>query len=207
MKRFTALFCALLLGMSAAFAQENNNPDDSDPDQTQKQKISFNMNQPGDQYIKIALMGSMPLNFGGSFPLYRSGQLATGGAGELGYHRFLASWFAVGIDVSFGYNPTLGSNIFTYVPFILNMTFQPAYRNWEFPITLGVGAAVENYLNRTYFPGLVLKPEAGVYYRATPSWSFGISGSYLYMPQWYSDSENNDYGIFGMIEIGARYHF
>jgi hypothetical protein len=208
MKRFTALLCALLVGISAVFAQTDNAPDNSNPDDSNKSSIAFNMNQPGDQYIKIALMVSMPLNFGGSFPLYRDGQLSTGGAGELGYHRFIASWFAVGIDVNFGYNPTIGSNIFTYVPFILNMTFQPTFHNWEFPITLGFGGAVESYLNRTYFPGLVLKPEAGVFYRATPSWSFGIGGNLLYMPQWYvKDPENNDYGVFGQIEISARYHF
>src|SRR5574344_2092054 len=131
MKRFTALLCALLVSMSAVFAQTDNAPDNSNPDDSDKSNIAFNMNQPGDQYIKIALMVSMPLNFGGSFPLYRDGQLSTGGAGELGYHRFIASWFAFVIDVNFGYNPTIGSNIFTFVPFILNLSFHPTFHILE----------------------------------------------------------------------------
>ena len=75
------------------------------------------------------------------------------------------------------------------------------------PITVGVGAAMENYLSRTYFPGLILKGQAGAFFRATPSWSFGLEGDYMYMPQWYDDSQYNDYGLFGSVVISARYHF
>ena len=165
------------------------------------------MNEPGDQFINIGLMVTFPLNFGGDFPLYREGQLSTGGAGTIGYHRFLTSWFAVGLDVSFGYNPTIGENMFTYVPFVFCFTVQPTIKKFEFPITMGIGAAVESYLNRTYFPGLTLKPEAGIFYRVTPSWSFGIKGNFMYLPQWYEDSENNDHGNFSYVVIAARYHF
>lgn len=166
-----------------------------------------NINEPGDQFIKIGLMGVFPLNFGGSFPLFREGQISTGGAGELGYHRFITKNFAAGLDISFGYNPTIGENIFTYVPIVLNATFQPIYKQFEFPITLGVGMAMESYLNRTYFPGLVLKGETGAFWRVTPSWSFGLEGEFWFMPQWYSDSKYDDYGLFASFAISARYHF
>lgn len=66
---------------------------------------------------------------------------------------------------------------------------------------------MENYLSQTYFPGLTLEGQTGVYYRVTPSWSFGIEGNVMYMPQWYSDPSKNDYGIFGSLGISARYHF
>lgn len=202
MKRLTAVLCTLLLIISAVSAQtaDEDNQDD-------KFAVNYRLNEPGDQYIKLGLMVTFPLNFGGSFPLYRSGQLSTGGAGSLGYHRFITSMFIVGLDVNFGYNPTIGENIFTYVPFMFSFTFQPTIRRFEFPMTMGVGFAMESYLNRTYFPGLVLKPQIGAYYRATASWSFGINGEFMYMPQWYSDSEDNDYGQFASIALAARYHF
>ncbi len=166
-----------------------------------------NINEPGDQFIKIGLMGVFPMNFGGSFPLFRDGQLSTGGAGELGYHRFLSNFFALGVDISFGYNPTIGENIFTYVPIVIDATFQPTFKKFEFPITVGIGAAMESYLNRTYFPGLVLKGEVGAFYRVTASWSFGLEIESWFMPQWYSNSKYNDYGVFSSLAISARYHF
>lgn len=207
MKRVIAALCGFLLLTTTVFAQ-----DDSDENETvnEKHDVSFNLNQPGDQFINIALMATFPMNFGGSFPLYRTGKLNTGGAGMLGYHRFLTSWFALGADINFGYNPTIGNNIFTYVPIMVNMTVQPWFKRLEFPVTLGVGAAMESYLSRTYFPGLVLKGSAGAFWRVTPSWSFGLSYDFMYMPQWYQKEDKrqyNDYGIFSSIQLGARYHF
>lgn len=205
MKRLIALFSALFLAGSLTFAQSNDDIESEQP--IVSQDITFNMNEPGDQFIKIGLMVTFPLNFGGSFPLFRSGQLSTGGAGQLGYHRFINKWMAWGIDIAFGYNPTIGSNVFTYVPLMFNFMFQPTYKKFEFPVTVGVGSAMETYLNNTYFPGLVLKGQAGVFYRVNPSWSFGLEGDFTYMPQWYKDSSKNDYGIFGSALISARYHF
>ncbi len=205
MKRLIAGFCAFLLVATAVFAQENAPETDEEDDITYT--IDYNLNQPGDQYINIALMVTFPMNFGGSFPLYRTGQLNTGGAGMLGYHRFITSWLAWGIDINFGYNPTIGSNIFTYVPIMFNLTLQPWFKRFEFPITLGVGAAMESYLSRTYFPGLAVKGDAGIFYRATPSWSFGAAYDFMYLPQWYDDPQYNDYGIFSSIMLAARYHF
>ena len=200
MKKFIAICCTVFLFSTAVFSQEQDEDDD-------RFAVEYRMNEPGDQFINIGLMVTFPLNFGGDFPLYREGQLSTGGAGTIGYHRFLTSWFAVGLDVSFGYNPTIGENMFTYVPFVFCFTVQPTIKKFEFPITMGIGAAVESYLNRTYFPGLTLKPEAGIFYRVTPSWSFGIKGNFMYLPQWYEDSENNDHGNVSSVVIAARYHF
>lgn len=200
MKKFIAICCTVFLFSTAVFSQEQDEDDD-------RFAVEYRMNEPGDQFINIGLMVTFPLNFGGDFPLYREGQLSTGGAGTIGYHRFLTSWFAVGLDVSFGYNPTIGENMFTYVPFVFCFTVQPTIKKFEFPITMGIGAAVESYLNNTYFPGLTLKPEAGIFYRITPSWSFGIKGNFMYLPQWYEDSENNDHGNFSSVVIAARYHF
>lgn len=222
MKRFLALFCALFMTFSIAFAEDN--PDNGDIDisddidqgqgQTEEQesenaaiKSATNLNEPGDQFIKIGLMITCPLNFGGDFPLHHDGKLATGGAGMLGYHRFLTSWWAVGANVYFGYHPTIGENIFTYIPVVIDTTIQPTFKKFEFPITAGIGIAMENYLSRTYFPGLILRGEAGVFFRATPSWSFGIEGDFMYMPQWYDNSKYNDYGLFGSLVVSARYHF
>ncbi len=205
MKRIAAIFCAFALLCTQAFSQNISLLKDEQSDE--KDLMSYRMNEPGDQFIKIGLMVTFPLNFGGDFPLYRDGQLSTGGAGSLGYHRFITSEIAAGFDVQFGYNPTIGENIFTYVPFIFSVTYQPTWNRLEFPMTLGLGFAMENYLNRTYFPGFVLKPQAGIFYRVSPGWSFGVEGDFMYLPQHYDNSKYDDYGNFASFMIAARYHF
>ena len=202
MKRLTALICALLL-FSSVYAQSAEDSEDTED----KFSIEYRLNEPGDQYIKLGLMVTFPLNFGGSFPFYGDGKLSTGGAGYLGYHKFITDWLAAGVDVHFGYNPTIGENIFTYIPFIFTLTAQPTYKKFEFPASVGIGFAMESYLNRTYFPGFIANAQAGMFYRVSPSWSFGIDGDFKYMPQWYEDSEKNDYGLFASFSIAARYHF
>ena len=189
------MICLCAVSVSAQDSSQNNDNDiHSAPDYTYK------TNDAGDQYIKIALMGVFPLNFGD--------HLQTGGAAELGYHRFVNSLVALGFDVQFGYNPTIGSNMYTYVPMTFTATFQPYVGKFEFPLTVGVGTALESYLSRNYFPALVLKGEAGFFFRATESWSFGVESQYMYMPQYYySHPEYNDYGLFLTAGIVARYHF
>jgi len=197
MKRCLPLLLILFLaGGAYTFAADSGSGDDVHQDAP----VEYKTNDTGDQYIKIAIMGVQPQNF--------DQQLKTGGAAELGYHRFISSLFALGFDIQFGYNPTIGSNMFTFVPMTLTGTFQPYIGRFEFPFTFGVGAALESYLSRNYFPGLVLKGQAGAFFRATESWSFGIESEYMYMPQWYRDHpEYNDYGLFLTVGLVARYHF
>ncbi len=207
MKRFLASIFLTLLTVSIMSAQAISLSDKSakklaeeDEEGDFYEMAEYKSNGAGDQYIKIALMGMFPLNFGD--------QLKTGGAAEIGYHRFITEYIALGFDVQFGYNPTIGSNMFTYVPMVFTGTFQPYAGHFEFPITLGIGCALESYLNRNYFPGLIIKGEAGFFYRVAESWSFGVESEYTYMPQWYSDHpEWNDYGLFISAGLIARYHF
>ncbi|MBQ3671829.1 MAG: hypothetical protein II921_10220 [Treponema sp.] len=198
MKKIISIVCSLFLLASLSFAQSS----DSDEDEESAPKPGFNIggiNEPGDQFIKLGLMPTFPMNFDGA--------LLVGGAGSVGYNRFLTNWFAVGAEVDFGYHPTIGSNIFTYVPILVGATVQPAFGKFEFPVSVWIGGALENYMSKNYFPGLVVKSTAGIFFRATPTWSFGADFVFTYMPQWYSDSEYNDYGIFLSAEVAARYHF
>jgi hypothetical protein len=198
MKRILPLALILCLCAASVFAEKSDS--DTNNDIQKDPNPEYKTNDAGDQYIKIAIMGVEGLNFGD--------KLETGGAAELGYHRFISSLFALGFDVQFGYNPTIGSNMFTYVPMTLTATFQPYIGKFEFPLTFGVGAALESYLSRNYFPGLVLKGEAGAFFRVAESWSFGIESEYMYMPQYYyKHPEYNDYGLFITAGLVARYHF
>ncbi|MGN0731032.1 MAG: TP0733 family outer membrane beta-barrel protein [Treponema sp.] len=171
----------------------------TDGDYYEDEEIRLTQNGAGDQFIALKLMPLIPLNF--------DKQLSVGGALSLGYHRFLTQFIAVGADVMFAYNTTIGSNLFTVIPLTVGITFQPYIWRFEFPITLNVGAALENYLQYNYFPGLILKGEAGCFYRMNENWSFGLECQLMYLPQWYSDSSKNDYYLGITATVGARYHF
>ena len=157
-------------------------------------------NAPGDQFINIRVLPCFPLNF--------DDKLKVGGQINVSYNRFLTSWLAVGAELAFGYNPTIGSNIFTYIPLSVGVTFLPAIKKFEFPITVNVGMAVENYLSNTFFPALVLRCGAGAYYRINESWSAGLEGFFSFMPQWYfKEPEKNDYLNMASVSAGVKYHF
>ncbi len=230
MKRLFALISLCAIGIYFSTAQavlpktnfkqvaQNEEDDydeseDDDDDEYEEDNITFDigMNLPGDQYIKLALGLSVPLNFPNPKEVIKGdGQLNIGGIGGLGYHYFLTSKFAIGFDVCFGFNVSIGSHIFNYVPFLFTFSYQPTLGRFEFPLTMGIGFAWESFGGENYFPGLVLKPEAGAIFRLTESWSLGLEASYLLMPEfaeWYNDDAENFAGQFFTFSAVARYHF
>lgn|SRR5574344_1126856 len=207
MKRILPLACMMLL-CALPLVAEDTKSDNQDDKQNQTEEIVYQMNQPGDQYISVALNGVFPLNFGNLFT--GDSKLSIGGMGTLGYHYFFTNSFIAGIDVGFGFNVTIGSHVFNYIPILATATYQPTLGKFEFPMTLGVGMAMETYIGYKYFPALVVKPEVGVYYRLTPSWSIGLDASYLFLPQFaqlYDSSAHNIFGHFATAGLAARYHF
>lgn len=208
MKRILPIVCMILLCAAPLIAEDTDNSDT--PKQEQNIQYEYKMNQPGDQYIGVTLAGSFPLNFPDFGSLFtHNSQLVIGGVGTLGYHYFLTSNFAVGGDIGFGFNVTIGSHVFNYVPILATALFQPTVGKFEFPISLGIGVAPQTYISYHYF-GLAVKPAVAAYYRLTPSWSLGLEASYLFMPEFaqlYNEDAHNIYGQFLNIALTARYHF
>lgn len=179
----------------------NNASDDSSTAQddlyVEDEEFIYKMNQKGDQFIKIGLMVDIPLR-------PTTTQLKVGGSGTLGYMRFLNSNLAVGGDASFAYMTTIGKNVFTCIPLMAKVMYQFTVGKFEIPLTLGIGGAFQNYLGDTYF-GLIIKPEAGAFFRYSPNWSFGANVGWNLMPQWTKDSSY--FGVIMDAGISARYHF
>ncbi|MCH5290627.1 MAG: hypothetical protein J1D88_02560 [Treponema sp.] len=204
MKRLLSLLCVLCLCTAVLRAQD----DGDEYEGTESTPFSYFMNQHGDQYLRIALGASFPCGgFEGSL-FDDSSKLKIGGLGSLGYHYFLTSLIAVGADATFGFHVTIGSHVLNYIPIVGTFTFQPTFSRFEFPITVGIGFAWQMYNNYTYWPGLVIKPEAGVHFRINPSWSLGLECTYMFMPEFdYDDSSKNVYGQFIVASVVARYYF
>ena len=159
----------------------------------------YEQNGAGDQFIKVDLGANFPLNFGS--------QLKIGGLVSLGYYRFLNQYFAVGGDLILGYNLSIGKKPLFSVPVTFGVMYQPYVGKFEFPVSLGIGFASTALLDKNYFPSLAGKVSAGVYYRISETWSFGLTSNTSIIPHWFIDEpKKNDVGIFTSINVSVRYH-
>ena len=223
MKRLSILLFLVLLGTGMCFAQEaeaaipdtensaipeeeitvpgdvsqDTSQDTSQDSYIEDEEFIYKMNQKGDQFIKIGLMVNIPLH-------PAANKLKVGGAGTLGYMRFLNSNLAVGGDASFSYMTTVGKNVFTCIPLMAKVMYQFTVNKLEIPITLGIGGAFQSYIGESYF-GLIIKPEVGAFFRYSPDWSFGANVGWSLMPQWTKDSSY--FGVIMDAGVTVRYHF
>ena len=184
MKRLILFMLCFTLCFSA-FAQEI----DSD--------YVFRASQAGDQYAKMNLSLNIP-----NLPE----QLKIGGSGSLAYQYFLTDNFNLGGEVGFNYTTTIGDHVFYYIPIFLKAGYQFNVGKFEIPFALGIGGAIQNYIDRSYF-GFAVKPEIGIFYRTSSDWSFGFCGGVYVLPQWYKESKYNYTGIITDLSLSVRYHF
>ncbi len=172
---------------------------------------TYDQNGQGDQFIKFDISGCFPiLSDDENSTLFHGGSSGTklkpGFSFDLGYYRFLTKKFAVGGEVSFSSNWSIGDKLLTVIPFTGGVLFQPSVGKFEFPMILNIGIAYESWANFRYFPGLAVKAEAGAYFRINDSWSVGLSSNYMWVPQWTKDYPPVN-GMFVTANLGGRFHF
>lgn len=198
MKRFFIILFTTLLISGFAFAQEDDGDEYDDG-------YVYEANGAGDQFLKFGLGGQAPLNFGGSVRK-GNGSLYWGGDIELGYYRFFNSWFGVGGEITLAYNLSVGNKILVMLPITGGILLQPSIGKFEFPCFFNVGLAYETWQNMNYFPSFTAKASVGAFYRINESFSVGVSGNGLWIPQWFKDSSKNRNGLFADINVTVRYH-
>ncbi len=186
MKRFLTILTALLiLSGTAITAQEQGDEYDDG--------YIYKNNGAGDNFLK--------LNLGALFPLNFDGHLLPGGIAEVGYYRFFSEWFAVGGEFSATYNLSIGKKTLVMLPLTGGVLFQPTLSKFEFPLYMNVGLGYETWQNNHYFPSLIVKSSAGVFFRLNEMCSVGGSSTFMWVPQ------NTKSGLFLTASVGARYHF
>ena len=192
MKRFLSTLLILFFCSAFIFAEEDQGDEYDDG-------YVYEQNGSGDRFIKISIEGLFPLNF--------NKQLKTGGSIELGYYKFLNKWFALGGEFLASYNISIGKKVLVMLPFTVGALFQPSYEKFEFPIYVTTGISYESFQSQDYFPSFTFKVSPGAYYRLNEMCSLGLSSTFMWIPQWYSDPTYNKNGLFMTLAIGARYHF
>jgi len=195
MKKYLSLcFCLCFLSL-ALFAQTNE--DLQDKDTKAEELYVYKMNQKGDWFVRLG--GSV------NIPIVPE-NLRVGMDLNLGFYTFLTENFAVGGDGNGTYALTIGDNIYFSVPIMARAMYQFSVKNFEIPVSLGTGVAIQTYLERYYF-GLIINPEVGVYYRFMAGWSAGIHCGVNILPQWYENKEYNRTGYIMDTGVSVRYHF
>ncbi|MDR2631415.1 MAG: YjbH domain-containing protein [Spirochaetaceae bacterium] len=157
----------------------------------------------GDKTFTISLGPVFPTVFFDSEGVLENRIKPVGGTGSLGLNYFLSSNLYVGGELGLLFISTRGKNMLFMVPMGGRVGYQFIVGRFEFPLSLLIGGVPQQYLERNHF-SFFLKPEAGVFWRFNPSWSFGLNTSWWFVPQW---SEHTVMGNFVALTLSARYHF
>jgi hypothetical protein len=204
---YTALILAALAASAIAAQETTDKPTAPLPtEEVQQQKTKlFN---PGDKLFSISLGPQYPLfNYDTTEKKNVSPNLSLGGAASLEWSFFVLPNFALGgeLGASFNFSKT-GRALF-----IAPLTFKASYffssLPWEFPVSLGVGASIMTLSDLRHIDPFI-KPEAGVYYRTSPDWSFGGTLSWWIIPQTYKDHPDQS-RIANILDLSLKaiYHF
>ena len=208
MPRTWLIFAAIFLVFSVTlFAQEEEQPENEDPDDPFVESDWFDyeasLYSPGDRNLSVSLGIVLPIYFSGAVENNDHG-IGLGGIFTFRFNFFLSSHFFVGGGLSFYFAGTRQGNLLYMIPFGLQAGYQLVIRRFEFPLSLLIGAAFQGKQEQRYF-GFIVVPSAGAFWRFNPDWSFGINGSWWFVPQRPRDG-NNVNGNFLELTLSARYH-
>jgi len=201
-----AIFCLLiLLGLPAfLFAQEDSNPDI----ETDWDDFTADPYVRGDQSFIISLGVSFPTVFlnGDGEQFVHNITPPIGGTGSLVYSYYLGPYFFVGAEASLLFLPTLRKDTIFIVPLGVRVGTQLIFGRFEFPIFLSFGMVFQRLLDYGYY-GIYAKAGFCAFFKATTDWSFGVTSSWGFFPQWPEDPMKHVYANFVDVTLSARYHF
>lgn len=204
------LFITAMLTLACIFsltAQSENIPEQTGPQDKPIASYEYEPIRKGDQLITVHLGAVVPLfNTGGDIGFTKKTNMNVGGLGTIGFSQFINNRIALGGEVSFAFNTTLGDNLYFYIPMMFTTSYETVFDRIRVPVSLGVGFAFQTYNSINYF-GPLIRPKVGAYYQYSPSWSFGLAAEWSTIFQFYKESKNNRINNMANILVGMRYHF
>jgi len=205
MRKALAITLILVIGLPILLAAQEEEDDPSDgSDWDYYYDESFTR---GDQTFIISLGTVFPTVF------FYDGEKKdhkfsppVGGTGSLAYNYYITPKIFVGGEVGGMFVHTLGDNTLFVIPIGARAGYQFNIWRLEFPLSGAVGMVWHRYLDFRYY-GLYLRGGGAAFFRATPSWSFGINTNWFWFPQWTDDPSMNAKGNMLDLTLCARYHF
>ncbi len=200
MKRQIITLVLAIAGLSFLNAQTTETPVKPDSN------YGYEPIRKGDQFIRMGLGIGLPLFNGSSDGIETKTNINLGGTGTIGYSRFINSKVALGGEIAFSFNSTLGGNLYFYLPITFKATYAFVFNRIHVPVSLSGGFAFQTY-NTTNFFGPIIKPEVGAYFQYSPDWSYGASVGWNVLPQFYKEGMYNRTGNILDVVLSVRYHF
>ncbi|MDR1972417.1 MAG: hypothetical protein LBQ46_10915 [Treponema sp.] len=163
----------------------------------------------GDQAFGISFGVVVPTLFTGSGGEILPRNIIIGGTGSLSYDYFLGSNFFVGGELQGMFASTLGDHMLFIIPITLRAGYQFIAGRFEFPLSLGLGVAPQQFrTSKSYgYAGFFVKPRVSAFFRFNPDWSFGINTAWWWVPQITRNSSDSVHGHFFEATLAVRYHF
>ena len=198
------------------------------------ENYKYDVYAPGDQSLTISLGVVFPVLFvnngniiekktvekpDGGTVSYLAGYFVVGGTGSFAYNYYLTPHLYVGGEVGGMFVPTIAEH--TLFTIYLGGRVGTQFIAWrfEFPISASLGMTWHTYLDNGHY-SMYLKGSVGAFFRATPSWAFGLTTNWFFFPEWtYENTGTPDnvknvrtphkdvYGNFIDLTISARYQF
>ncbi|MDR1108586.1 MAG: hypothetical protein LBL19_06080 [Spirochaetaceae bacterium] len=200
---FFTLFFAGLIFCTAAQEQETETEEPQPPLDSEWTFVNPSLYAKGDKTFRISLGPVFPVVFFDKGGVIENRIKAVGGTGSLEFSYFLTPNLFVGGELGLMFSGTRGENMLFIVPMGGKIGYQFILDRFEFPLSFMLGMAPQQYLDFNYL-GLFLKPEASAFWRFNPSWSFGLTTGWWFVPQW---SSHTVIGNFIGLTLSARYHF
>ncbi|MDR3160364.1 MAG: hypothetical protein LBU28_01975 [Spirochaetaceae bacterium] len=201
----TLLFLGVI-GTAAAQEEDPGQPEEIEeepPLDTDWSYVDVPLYSRGDKTFVITVGVIFPVLFIDEEGILDNKMKVMGGAGSLAFNYFLDSHLFVGGEIGGMFGGTRGENFLFIIPMGARIGYQFVMNRFEFPLSLMLGGAPQQYLEKNHL-SLFLKPEASVFWRFSPSWSFGLNTAWWFVPQW---SSHTAFGNFVELTLSARYHF
>ena len=161
----------------------------------------------GDQMFSIRAGILLPLfwqDLGGNEILPANSSI--GAAGALQWNFYLTGSLRLGIDIGLAFGVDINSNLYNMIPISFRTTYIFSISRFEFPVSLCVGMNILNHLEN-YDIGLIIRPEAGMFYRYDANFSFGLNIGYWWTLEFPVKDDPATAGNFLDITPALLYHF
>jgi hypothetical protein len=199
---FTLIFMGAIF-TAAAQEEDSGEAEGEPPLDTDWSYLDVALYSRGDKTFVITVGTIFPVLFIDDAGVLDNKMDVLGGAGSLAFNYFFNSHLFVGGEIGGMFVGTRGENYLFIVPIGARIGYQFVMNRFEFPLSLMVGGAPQQYLEKNHL-GLFLKPEASVFWRFNAGWSFGLNTAWWFVPQW---SSHRVFGNFVELSLSARYHF
>jgi len=180
------------------------------------ENIHFDVYAPGDQALIISAGVVFPLLFFNYNGLQdHNFKPPIGGTGSFAFNYYLTPRLYVGGDVGGMFIPTIAEHVLYMIYLGGRVGTQFITGRFEFPISFSLGMSWQTYLDYGHYT-MYLRGSAAAFFRASPSWAFGLTSSWFFIPQWAYEGEPGSkvrvrekdfYGNFIEITLSAKYQF